>query len=264
MTSAPAELRPWRRRRWWITVALVLGTQISLIFWLSEKAVPPPRRVRSAPRLSVAGSTAADLVALSDPTLFALPHRQGFSGLAWLKITQPPFRSFDWPLNPRWLELSVRQLGATFDRTVESDGFNPPASPARPEPEFTIAAPAPLPAAPACSSPRLEGGLSGRRLLAPLELPPMRHTDLLTDSVVQIVVNPEGRLVTVPVLLSSSGSKEADARALRIAGTARVDPIIGGGPRPAVNPTAQLAWGSMVFEWLTLPVATTNTPAAAP
>ena len=264
MTSAPVEPRPWPRRRWWIFVVLVLGTQIGLIFWLSEKNVPPPRQVRSAPSLSVAGAAAADLVALSDPTLFALPHRQGFSGLAWLKIPQPPFRSFDWPLNPRWLELSVRQLGATFDRTVESDGYNPPASPARPEPEFTIAAPPPLPTVPAPSTLRLEGGLSGRRLLPPLDLPPMRHTDLLADSVVQIVVNPEGRLVTVPVLLSSSGSKEADARALRIAGTARFDPIIGGGPGPAANPTAQLAWGSMVFQWLTLPVATTNTPATAP
>jgi TonB family protein len=245
-------------------MALVFGAQLGLIFWLSDRSGVRPRQPVSVPSLSVVGNAAGELMALSDPTLFALPHRQGFSGLAWLRIPQPPFRSFDWPLNPRWLQLSVRQLGAVFDHAVEPDSFNLPASPARPEPELTIAAPGSLPAAPVRSTLRLEGGVSGRRLITPLELLPVQHTDLLTDTVVQIVINSEGRLAAVPILLSRSGSKEADARALRIASTVRFDPMIGGGPGTVANPTAQLAWGSMIFEWLTVPVPPTNTPTATP
>ena len=264
MSSTSVEPRPWPQRRWWVFVVLVFGVHLGLIFWLSDKAVVHPRPPGSVPSLHLAGNAAADLLALSDPTLFALPHRQGFSGLAWLNIPQPPFRSFDWPEGPRWLQLSVQRLGAAFDRSSETADFNPPASPARPEPELTLAEVGPLPSAPAHSKLRLEGDLARRRLITPIELQPQRHTDLLTDSVVQIVVNSEGWPISVPVLLSSSGSKEADDHALRLARTARFDTIISGGPGKVTNPLADLTWGRMIFEWQTVPVPPTNSPSIGP
>jgi TonB family protein len=264
MSSTSVEPRPWPQRRWWIFVALVFGVQLGLIFWLSDKSAARPRAPGSVPSLRLAGNAAADLLALSDPTLFALPHRQGFSGLAWLRIWQPEPRFFDWSEGPRWLELSVQRLGAAFDRSSETADFNPPASPARPEPELTIAEVDPLPSAPAHSRLRLEGGLVGRRLITPIELQPEPHTDLLTDSVVQIVVNSAGRLTSVPVLLSRSGSKDADDHALRIARTARFDAIISEGPGKVTNPMADLTWGRMIFEWHTVPVPPTNSPSTGP
>jgi TonB family protein len=262
MISALVEPRPWPRRRWWIFVALVFGVQLGLIFWLSDKTVVRPRPLGAVPTLRLAGDAGAQMLALSDPTLFALPHRQGFAGLAWLSSRQPPFHSFEWPQDPHWLQLSVERLGAAFSRSIETEGFKPLASPARPEPKLTIADVGPPPNAPAQSRLRLEGGLAGRRMITPIELPSQQHTNLVANSVVQIVVNAEGRPMSVPVLLSSSGYTKADDDALMLARTARFDSILTGGPGKVTNPMSHLTWGRMIFEWHTLPP--TNTPSAGP
>ncbi len=264
MSSASVEPRPWSQRRWWIFVALVFGAQVGLIFWLSDKSVVRPRLPGSGPVLHLAGKATTELMALNNPTLFALPHREGFSGLAWLSISQPPVRSFDWSEDPRWLDIAVERLGAAFDRSLEPDDFTVPASPARPVPKLTIAPAGPAPAAPSRSRLRLEGGLAGRKLITPIDLPPQQHTDLLTESVVQLVVGSKGRPVFVPVLLLKSGSNAADDDALRMAAAARFAAAPGGEAGKSGDPMADLTWGRMIFEWATLPVPSTNAPAAKP
>jgi hypothetical protein len=66
------------------------------------------------------------------------------------------------------------------------------------------------------------------------------------------------------VLLSGSGSPDADAAALRLAKAARFNSNASGGPGISTNPMPQLAWGRMIFEWQTLPVAATNAAIARP
>ena len=60
---------------------------------------------------------------------------------------------------------------------------------------------------------QLEDGLAQRRLLTPLQLKPWSNPDILTNSVVQVVVDAEGRPVSL-TLLSGSGSAAADQYAL--------------------------------------------------
>jgi hypothetical protein len=255
--------RSWGGRRWWFAVAFVFVLQLGLIFALSDKRINQPRQVISAPSLHVARSAAADLLVLNDPTLFALPHRYGFAGLAWLAAPQPESRSFEWPEDPRFLQLSTQSLGAVFGCALETDNLSSPVSPGRPEPRLTMADPGPLPAQ-AESRLRLEGGLAGRKLVTPIQLPLERHTDLLAPSVVQMVVGSEGWPVSVPVLLSGSGSGEADAAALRLARTARFNSVASGGPGKPANSVEHLTWGRMVFEWRTLPQLTTNAVSTRP
>jgi TonB family protein len=101
-------------------------------------------------------------------------------------------------------------------------------------------------------------------LITPIELPRERYTDLLADSVVQIVVDSEGRPISVPVLLSSSGSPTADQDAMRLARIARFNAIANGGPGRVANPLAHLTWGRMIFQWQTLPLPETNTVSTGP
>ena len=49
-------------------------------------------------------------MALSDPTLFALPHFRGFWGDPWLRPPPAPDRSFEWTEEPRWLALETQAL----------------------------------------------------------------------------------------------------------------------------------------------------------
>ncbi len=264
MISASVEPRPWPRRRRWIFVALTFSIQLGLIFWLSDRSPIPPRRAAMFPALQLAGSASAELLALNDPTLFVLPHRQGFSGLAWLGIPRPPFRSFDWSEEPRWLQFPVQSPGAVFDRVIESDNFSLRSTLARPEPEPTLPESLPLAAGPTQSMLRLEGGLAGRRLIKPIELPSRPYKDLLTNSVVQVVVDAEGRPVSVPVLLSSSGYPQADEDALQQTRTARFESASRNGPGTTPNPLADLSWGKLIFVWHTLPMPPTNAVPSGP
>jgi TonB family protein len=258
MIAATVQPRRWPGRRWGIVVAFVFVVQLGLIFGLSDRTLVQPRTAASRPALGVTRAP-AELLALSDPTLFALPHREGFSGLAWLQSTQSVFRSFDWLAEPRWLPLPVQQLGTALELAVELNHLTDWAGVMRPEPRLTFAAAPPPSTARAESTLRLEGGLAGRRLIVPLELPPEHYTDLLTDTVIQIVVDSEGRPVSVPVLLSSSGSSDADNDALCLARAARFNSVPSGGPGHASGSMAHLTWGRMVFHWLTLPKPVTHT-----
>jgi TonB family protein len=263
MTAASAAPRSWPRRRWGIVVAFVFVLQLGLIFGLSEKRLAQLRPPRSEPALHLAGASDADLLALSDPTLFALPHAEGFSGLAWLRAQPPPTNSFDWSEDPRFLQLATQQLGGTFGCAVEPEPSASLLSFTRPEPVLMMTGAGPPPAQ-ANSSLRLEDGLAGRKLVVPIKLPPQQYTDLLTPSVVQVVVDSEGRPISVPVLLLSSGSADADNLALHLARIARFNSVSTGGPGKPANPIAQLAWGRMIFEWQTLPKTATNAVSTGP
>ena len=121
----------------------------------------------------------------------------------------------------------------------------------------------PLAASSVRSGVRLEDGLVGRRLLGSNELAAMPHSDLLANTVVQVVVGADGRPVSVPILLSSSGSRAADEKALNLARTARFNALELTSGRPN-DPMAHLVWGRMIFQWQTLPMPATNSATSDP
>ena len=264
MMSPSVEPSPWPRRRWGWTIALVFAGQVGLIFWLGERGPVRSRPPSPAPTLRLAGVSARQLLALQDPTLFALPHRRGFSGPAWLKLPLLRNRPPDWFEEARFLPLPVAQLGAGLGQFLPTNSLEPLQMPPLSEPEWALFEPAPLPLAPEQSRLRVEGGLAGRRLLATLDLPAWQHSDVLTNSIVQVLVNAEGRPVSVTLLPPGSGLKKADDYALAQARTARFEPAGAGGQQgqPLPAPLAHLARGALVFEWHTLPLPPTNAPAA--
>jgi hypothetical protein len=263
MTSASVESRPRSRGRWWGLVALVFGVQLGLIFWLGDTAPIRPRPAAPAFTFKLAGSASDELLALKDPTLFALPHRQGSAGPASLGTLPPQFPSFQWPEPANALRLAVGQLGTVFSRFIGTNEFSFLQLPASPMPTLTRPDLPPLAVFAEQSTLLLEGELARRRLVTPIPLRSITNLDILTKSVVRMAVDAEGRPVS-PTLLSGSGSIEADQYALKVAKAARFEPL---GRRPAdtaLNPGADLSWGRMIFRWHTLPLPPTNAPAAKP
>src|SRR5215471_1898883 len=96
MMAAPLEPRPWSRRRWVLLLALVFAGQLASIYLLSNRSQVHARPMVNALVLRLAGHRSAELLALGDPTLFALPHQQGFSGPAWMNAPGPQFQPADW------------------------------------------------------------------------------------------------------------------------------------------------------------------------
>jgi TonB family protein len=264
MSYVAVQLGGWPRRRWWLTVLAVFAGQLGLIFLLSERAPIRPRPAAGAPTLRLAGPATAELLALEDPTLFTLPHRRSFAGRAWMLPTWTTNRSFSWSVEPNWLTLNTNELGAAFNQFVATNRFELPQVFAPPEPALTLPALAAEMTAPTASALKITGALAERKLLTPLTLPSWPSAELLTNSVVRMVVDLEGRPVSL-ALLSGSGSPKADQQALEQARAARFNSIERG---QSPGPVAQsLAWGSLIFEWNTLPLPpTSNLPpgAAAP
>jgi TonB family protein len=263
MTSAPAESRPWSRRRWWGMVGLIFGVQLALILWLGDTSPVRPRPAAPALTLKLAGSASAELLALRDPTLFALPRQQRVSTPAWLTTPRPEPHPFAWPERTNYPPLTIDQPGVAFNRFVETNAFNPLPPPANPLPALTLPGLPPLAISAEHSTLQLEGSLARRRLLTPLELRSWQNPDILTNSVVQVVVDTEGRPRSV-TLLSGSGLKAADQQALELASGVRFEPLGRTPAGTALTPTGQLGWGRMIFRWHTLPLRPTNGPAASP
>lgn len=263
MTSAPAESRPWSCRRWWGMVALVLIVQLALIFWLGDTPLIRRRAAAQTLTLRLAGSDSDELLALRDPTLFVLPHPERHSAPAWLKAPAPESRSIAWPEPAQPPLLAAGQPGVAFNRIVATN--HPLSLPplAKPRPQPTLPEPLSRPMAASQSAVRLEGALAQRRLISPISLRSWTSRDILATSVVQLIVDADGRPQSVN-LLSGSGSREADQHALDQAGAARFEPVSRNPIGPAPKPTAHLSSGRMIFLWHSLPPAPTNAPAISP
>jgi hypothetical protein len=263
MTCAPVEPRPWSLRRWGGIVALILVVQLGLIFWLGGTTPIRPGPAAAGFTLHLATPASAELRALNDPTLFTLPHPEGFSGPAWQRVSRPEFRPFEWSAPTNRLALALDRLGTVFNRLVGRNHFSAPQIPAQPEADPTLPDLPPLALLADRSVLQLEDGLAQRRLLAPLKLKSWTNTNMLSNTIIQIIVDAEGRPVS-PTLLSGSGWAEADQYALELARAARFEPVSRNPAETDANPTAHLSWGKMIFRWHTIPTPPASAPAVSP
>ena len=100
---------PWPRHRWGTLIALAFAAHVGLIFAFGDRRPVVSRPPGPAPELRLAiGSN--ELLALHDPTLFALPHPRGFTAAAWREISQTVFPPFRWAEPPHWLALPKTTL----------------------------------------------------------------------------------------------------------------------------------------------------------
>lgn len=254
MTQELVQPRPWPGRRWWTLVALVFMIQLGLIFWLGKPESVVPQPAELVPSLRLLSPGAAPMLALTDPTLFALPHREGFSGAAWLTVPPQEFRPFVWSEPPRPLTLAQEQLGMHFKWFMATNHLEALQVLAQPQLELMLPVVARSESFPTQSVLRLMGGLAGRHLVVSPALRSWPAAELITNSVVQVLVAADGRPFS-PILLKNGVANEADQYALRQARNARFEPVKVKDP---TNPLAGLSWGQMVFEWHTLPLAVSN------
>lgn len=257
-----ASARPspaWSARTWWCVVLALFCLQLGLLFWLGSRQPVKPRAAIGAPEWRFAGPTAAEWLALQDPTLFVHGHARGFAGAAWMPVPVPAYQPPESAESPRWLALDARPLGEILRQYVQANPAMVRMWLSRPAPPLAQPAAGATSAIGTASAVRVVGDLAGRQMLSKPFLRGWEQADLLTNSVVRVLVDAAG-LVVSPVLLASSGRPEADALALEVAREVRFEPLRGGSP-PA---SGGLCSGELVFEWQTLPVAPTNEPVVKP
>ncbi len=243
----------WPLNRWLMLIALVFALHVVLLYLFGARKQIVPRTATDAPTLRLAGGS-DELLALNDPTLFALPHSGDFVTVMWSQAPVVNSPSFRWPEPPpRWLPLSTDELMNVFNRFMQTNrvaGFAPPL-----KPPVRLSTPAQSiePALAQVSTMRVVGNLTQRQLLTPMNLPSWPYADVIAPSRVQLLVDEAGNVVSA-ILVPSDNSLEALSRydaadqcALELARAARF------------APAPHLTIGRMIFTWHTVPPpATTN------
>lgn len=257
----------WSVRRWGYTLAAVFGLQVGLVFFLGQRPPALPVAPRHATRIVPANDPAtamqvARLPLLQDPVLFVLPHPQSFSGRAWLRFAPLEHPLSEWTEAPQWLRFQDQSLGDSFAWYAKSV-TNAPLQIADLPPPPLPGADLPVPNQPVgrMAAVAVAGPLSLRPLEAPIALPAWPHPEGLTNTVVQLAVNALGQPVAT-TLLAECGLPAADRFALQQAATARFAPLRR--PREASAPDLRLTWGTLVFQWVTVPPTNATPPGRAP
>lgn len=259
MNSATIPRDNWSAGRWLGLAALIFVAQLGAFFLLGKNGATEKKSFRPAPVLT-AVNLSTESTALENPTLFALPNQHGFSGAAWLKVRFARYEPADWSEPERWLSLRADELGGEFRKLIQA-GPNRAQIAQKIEPEFALPRlPSPDEESDLRSTFRVHGGLANRALLSPFELRSWTNAILLTNSVVQLIVDVAGFTRTA-TLLASSGFKEADDEALALSKAARFgqSPV----PQTKKNP-GELTLGQIIFEWQTMTLPVTNVSPSLP
>ena len=244
----------WSRHVWFWGFVFVFLSHAFAIFWLAERENFSPSWQQPTAFLYLSGDPGMDDLltqhaAVRDPTLFALPHVDGFSGKAWLNFQPAKLRLSNWTAPPEWLSLSVSDLGKSLDDYVATN---------RPAEDQLLAslrdpqtAEVRLPDRPLLTNSTVRvQGLPERGVAFSPPLPTVFTNDVLASTVVAIAVNEDG-IVESAAVARESGAKGVDAHALHLARAFMFNPA----PRSAGK--ASPAFGQLIFTWNTAPATNT-------
>ncbi|HMP81501.1 MAG TPA: TonB family protein [Verrucomicrobiota bacterium] len=252
----------WSRGRWWVWILVVFAAQIGFIFALGDRKPAAVRQTVASPELTLT-TMRDELLMLEDPTLFALPHANGFSGAAWMQLRRVEIAPYQWSELPQWLPMPTAQLASGISGFLQTNRIARYVPSLKIAPQLTLPEPLPTEAPPEpASTVRVEGVLAGRTLLNPPQLASQPAADLLANTVVQVIVNADGRVLSAVLMPPGSGSKEADQNALNTARVSRFEPL-----KPGQETSGDAnSWmrGRMIFQWHTVPLPQTNAPVAVP
>lgn len=188
----------------------------------------------------------SEAVLFSDPTLFALPHAESFSGGAWIHFHPDLPKLSNWSATPEWLALPSEQLGNSLLDYVATNHLA--------EEQLLASMRAPenleirLPDSPliAETTVRVEGPLAARKLIGVPSLPSATNADVLHRTVVAVSVNGDG-VVETAALIGDSGSKAADDQAVDLARLFAFDSVSIRDAHGRENSTPML--GRLIFTW---------------
>ncbi len=248
---------PWSRLRWITTIGVVMVLQVLLIYLFSGEEVPSRKAKGKKVRYALVSgkdhqpTNEMSLVAIRDPSLLGLPNPEGASGSAWLNSKPLKHELYEWSAEPAWLKPSPERLGTTFDELMESYEPARYSMAKKEKPEFRDTFPTRSVLAQQ-SRLLIKGELADRSLVTSRELPLIANETLVSNSVVRAAVDAQGRPLST-LLIDSSGSSEADRKAVEHAKRARFKPLSDAGSSNGSEAGKDaLTWGRLEYQWRTV------------
>jgi hypothetical protein len=270
MNAAPVDppVQKWTWMFWLGAIAVVLVLHLVLILIFGTRKTPVAiAPSKNTPSLALAGEAAQGWLGLNDATLFALPDKDGFAGIMWVALPPLPIRRQDWTEDPRWLaatdSLTATELGARFNSFVQTNRF------AGVHLEYNLEPPAVAPVTTVgppfaqMSTLQIVGDIAKRPLLNPVKLPSWSFNDVIPPSLVQVLVDAAGNVVSATLLppqnyddTPPARDAEADQYAVQMAREALFAPL--SATSAEVIPVSHLSVGQLIFNWQTVPQTNTR------
>lgn len=242
----------WSTRRWTAVLVSLLAAHAAGLWWFGAHQRLPTRQPDRVPEWTLADPRITALWPLLDPTLFVQGHPQSFSGPAWMRLPEVTYQPTI-PLEPpRFLVPTAARVAQSFQNTWVPRGWNPSPMAIRvqPPPQTGGLVPrSPLTDRPSRLS-LTDWDEPVRLRTPPPSLPGWAAPDLLTNTVVRVLVEPSGRVLSA-VLVSSSGWEPADQYALATAQQLEFD--FPNRPTTQTPAPAEPIRGILIFQWQTLP-----------
>lgn len=268
MTVTEQSTGRWSHHRWRRTLVGVFLLQF-LFLWYFSAPLPEPKKapsnlgnLRFAPELAIQNPM-HDILTLMDPTLFAFASTHGFSGPAWYNSRLPDHQLKEriFPAQP--LASDPAFFGKIEAFSSKTDFLASLQTSEKSDPRLMEVN---VPQPPLCpqSYYKMEEPLNQRLIPINDTLQAWTNKDLLSNSIVQIVVDASGRVFSTR-LGGGCGLAEADNLALNHAKGLQFRPLNAGADATAAGLPNRLpfAWGKLVYHWATVPsVVITNLKAA--
>lgn len=240
----------WPPGRWLGTIAILAAGQAGLIVAVTRwPSLPEPA---SAPTLHMrlandAANPAAEIETFSSPTLlFVGEDTHGFSGAADRVLPRGDYAVAELQETPHWLAAEGRRIGQSPAISLPEPRLSAPAYPRLAEDGQ------PSPLLGSASRVSVRGGLSGRRLLTPLQLPVWKSAEVLGVTVVEVGVTAAGDVITARVVSRPCGLPAADEAGRMLAAGAQFEPENAEGRDPG-QIASKMTWGELTFHWRTEP-----------
>jgi hypothetical protein len=228
----------WSWQKIILLILLAGAAHLALLHLLGTSKNPSVRNVKNVPVFQLADST-SEFVRLTDPTLFAAPHPEDFLPEYWNRPPAVAAPEFHWAEAPPFLALSAANLGAAFNAFLQTNRSQTITLNFKPEPPWSAPGMIVESALPQSSAWQLAGELAGRRIVHSFSPPPQTVNDVIAPSRAQLLVAPDGTVLST-VLLESSGLEVADQQALALARALQF------------APAKKLMFGEIVFNWHTV------------
>ena len=118
----PPRDRAWSRRKWLWVLVLICAAQAGFLFLFGAKKEPAGRPVSKVPVLQLARA-GDEWVALGDPTLFVLPHANGFGAGVWQQPPAVTNQLAKYTEPPQFLALDDGPAGGAAERVRAAERF---------------------------------------------------------------------------------------------------------------------------------------------
>jgi len=239
----------WSRKKFFSILLLVLAFHVALIALSGTKKTIKPRPVTNVPELALA-SSANEMVALSDPTLFARPNAHDIVSAYWRRKPEVLQPNFNWTAPSGYLLPTAENFGALFLDFMRHS--QPPefVLDFKPDPKLTQPDVVYNPV-PQSTTMQISGDILGRTLLTQPDLPSLARNEIIGATRVRALVDPNGNVVSSVVIKNANlnnADNAADQLGLQIVRDLRF------------APAPSLTLGEITFTWHIVP---TNTVTAA-